>query len=267
MIRDALTYPVRRDHGLVLAVGVACFSVLLLVGPLLPGPAALLVMLLDLAAVLYFAIFFYSVMEEATAGRDRLPLWPEEVDGYALLRQAVQLLAPLILSFLPLIVLRVYWRNFGGLGETIWGAMAHFPGVGSLGAFGRDIPVMPLWAVWLSYGLAAVGFAYFPMAMLVFSFYGETAVVNVVGVARSIRRIARDYAPAVALLIALFTGLVAGIRLLDRLPELIAVPLSLCLCFYAMTAAMRVTGLLYARNKERLGWEPSKPPVPEQVAG
>ncbi len=235
MVLDALAFPLRRDNAVFLALGMALCSIPPAVAMLLPNLpyVGLMATLVECVVLCYVLVYFHSVMEASTRGDERLPMWPDEADLQNLAGQAFHVIVPFVLSFLPLIVFVVQWVFRKGTWEMTPGALA---------AAG---------------GLFAFGFLYLPMALLVFSFYGELGVVNVVAVARSIARIGRDYFVVSGLLMALFLlhGAAAGAVAAARLPSLLLIPAGSLLFFYAMLVAMRAVGRLYAQHKERLGWE------------
>jgi hypothetical protein len=233
MVWDALAYPFRRSNAAVLGVAVFFASLppaLAAVLPALPY-IGLIALILECVVLAYLLIFFQGVMEAAARGEADFPMWPEETDLASLAGRVFHLLVPLVVSFLPLIAFVVAWVFRSGT----WG--------------------MPGWALGTAAGLALVGFCYLPVALLAFSFYGETAVLNVIAVVRSIARLRRDYAVVVVLLmvLAFVHGPLAAAA--ATLPAIFAWPLAALLFVYFMAVATRAIGLLYFRNKERLGWE------------
>ena len=233
MIADALTFPLRRSNAAFVGLGTALCSLPPFVGWILPGLPymGLIAAILEGFVLCYTLIYFQSVLEASTRGEEQLPMWPDEVDVQSLAAHAFQVLIPLVISFLPLIAFVVAWVFVHGTWEV------------------------PAWACAAEIGLFALGFLYLPVALLIYSFYGELAVFNIVGAFRSISRIGGDYfAVAVLLLVLLGAHAFVSWKLL-ALPGALAVPIASFFFFYSMIAAMRAVGHLYARHRERLGWE------------
>jgi hypothetical protein len=233
VILDALTYPFRRNNLIFLATGTAFFSVPPVVAMLLPSVpyVGIIAMSIDGFVLCYALVYFQSVMVASTKADAPAPMWPEVTHWQDLVGSALHVMVPVVLSFLPLIALLVGWVFKHGTWELSSGAL------------------------WSAVALFVMGFLYLPMALLVFTFHGETAVLNVIDIARSIGRIGREYFAVSGLLLAMFTvhGFLA--ERVARLSAVPAVPLASLLTFYSVMAAMRAVGALYARHRATLGWE------------
>lgn len=247
VIRDALAYPLRRHNALILGIGVlvACLPpILYRLLPTVQGAGQyimLIGLIFECAVLCLLLVFFHSILETSTKGDERAPEWPEVADLQALAGRAFHVIIPLVVSFLPLLGFFVTRRLMGRVD-------------------------MPPGVLWLSCGLFALGLFYLPMALLVHSFYGETAVVNVVGVARSIGRTWRDYMKVVGMMLLLGAVTLFLTAEVAAFPAFLAYPVTAALQFYFLAATMRAVGLIYARNRERLGWEPQKVVGPEPSA-
>lgn len=236
LILDSVRYPFRGENRGYLAVGAALFCIPPMVYSILPSLpyVGLIGLILEGFILGYMLIFFRSVMETATRGEERLD-WPDVTDAQSMAGEVFQMFIPLVISFLPLIGLGVYWTLSGAF-KGKEGALT--PGMVAAGA-----------------GLALLGVGYLPMALLAYSFYGETAVVKFWAIGAAIARVAADYFKAVALLLALF-AVHAGVGVIAiRWPAWIFVPTLSAVLYYTMVAGMRAVGLIYHRNRERLGWE------------
>jgi|ERR1043166_5575738 hypothetical protein len=233
MVTEALAFPFRRDNAAFVALGTALCSLPPLVAWILPALpyVGLIAWIVEGFVLCYTLIYFQSVLESSTRGDERLPMWPDQVDFQSLAADAFRVLLPLMISFLPLIVFTVAWVFAHGTWE------------------------MAAWARWTSIGMFAACFLYLPIALLIYSFYGEWAVLNVVAAARSIARIGRPYFAVAALLLVLLGAHAFISSRLLLLPGVLAVPIASFLFFYVMIASMRAVGRLYANHRERLGWE------------
>lgn len=233
MLFDSLAYPFRRANAAILGVAALFACLPPIVAFLLPDLpyVGLIAGMVELVVLGYLLLFLHSVMEATTKGEDEFPGWPDVTDASSMGSEVCHVLFPLVVSFLPL------------LGYVVGWAFTH--GGDPMGS--RQVAILA--------GLGALGLVYLPMAMLVFSFYGEWAMLNLVAVGRSIVRAWRDYLTVVVFLVGLGLAhafLAAGVA---RLPAVLACPLAAGLVIYFLAVAMRAIGLLYRRNKARLGWE------------
>lgn len=233
MLRDALTFPFRGESLAFVGLGTLLCSLPPVVASLLPALPYVEVVgaIVEGLVLCYMLIYFHGVLKRTARGEEHLPMWPEEADWAALAGRAFYVLEPLLLSFLPLIAF-VVWRVFATGKWLLEGAM-----------------------LWTAGGLFVLGFLYLPIALLIFSFYGETAVLNVVGAVRSIARIGWGYFPVAGFLLGLFGAYAALAAWVVGWPLVLWVPVAAFLFFCCMIAAMRAVGLLYARHREALGWE------------
>jgi len=233
MLLDAVAYPFRRHNGMFLGLATALGSIPPLVAWVLPGVpyVGMLALLVEGLVLCYLLIYFEQVLGANTRGDPDLPMWPEESDVQGLAERVFQILIPVVLAFLPLIALVVV--NVFRTGE--WDLTGGW--------------------LWRAIGLFAVGALYLPIALLVYSFYGEWAVLNVAGGARSIARIGGNYFVVAGSLVGLLSVFLALAPQIAKLPFLLAVPIEAFVFCYAMLVSMRLVGGLYARHKDRLGWD------------
>jgi hypothetical protein len=233
MLLEAAAYPFRRQNGSFLGIATGLGSIPPLVAWLLPGLpyVGTLSTLVEGLVLCYLLLYFQQVLWASTRGDLDLPLWPEESDVQGLAERVFRILIPVILAFLPLIALVVVsvfrtgeWALKGG---WLWGAI----------------------------GLFAAGSLYLPIALLVYSFYGEWAMLNVGGGVRSIARIGGSYFLVAGSLVGLLSAYLALVPQIAKLPFLLAVPIQAFVFCYAMLVSMRLVGGLYARHQDRLGWD------------
>lgn len=230
MLLDAMRYPFRRANLPVVALGAAFACLPPIVYSLLPAlPYVGIIGLLVEAVILgYLVLFFWAVMESGTKGEADFPGWPDLTTGHDFLSRILHVVGPPVICFLPMIAFWAWAMIEGG-------------------------PWVP-WRIWTLAGLALAGFVYLPIAMLIFSYFGELAVFNVVGALRSVARMAADYSKVLLLLAVLLIANAAAGWAVVRLPPIVGVPLAALTGFLFMTIGMRAIGLLYHRNRDRLGW-------------
>jgi hypothetical protein len=237
LVLGALGYPFQKENRGFLLWGAILFTLPPLVYSLLPNLpyVGTIGLVIESGIFSYMILFAQSVLETATRQDERLE-WPELSDAQTMASEVFQIAIPVIVSFLPVIALFVYW--------TISGAFLGKP----------DHPVTALRVLSLTGGII-MGAIYLPMALLAYSFYGETAVVKFWAIFAAIARVWSDYWKVVALLVGLFFlhgGLTA---IAFRWPPPVAVPVVALVLYYTMVAGVRAIGLIYRRNRERLGWE------------
>jgi hypothetical protein len=229
---DALVFPFRKDNLLLVALGTVLSSIPPIVGRILPDLpyVSIIAWIVEGFVICYSLIYFQSVLNASARNEEKLPLWPDESDFQELAADAFRVIIPVVLAFFPLIillVLRVFtsgtWRLTG-------------------------------WAFWAAIALTAIGFAYLPIALLIYSFYGELAVLNFLGGVRSIARIGKAYFFVVVFLFVLVCSYIYLAARLAGLPPILGIPIGALLFFCVMISSMRAVGLLYASHRERLGW-------------
>lgn len=256
-------YPFSKANLPLMVVGCAFFVGIPTVVSLVPM-SVVLVLIVQLFLVAYYAVFLHSILGASMAGRAEFPAWPEEASLQELGEEIFALAGPYVVSFLPLIALRCAYANLGDLGARAWGITSLILS----GPLGYTLPQVPVWFEPLSWALSGLGLLYLPMALLVWSFYGGSSILNPVAVARSARRTGASYLAVVAGIAATFFGLWGFGRLTSRLPygwlQSLADALAL---FYALAVMMRLVGTHYFLNREKLDWEREikeslPPPVP-----
>lgn len=245
-------YPLQKDNLWILIAGVAAYFVPQLLAWAFPM-SGWVAAVLQAALVLYFALFLQSVLESSMAGKDSFPGWPEHSSALAYLESVFGILGPYVVSFLPLIVLRCVYFDFGNLGRQGFGVVSVFLS----GPIPYAVPQSPAWFDTVSWILAAAGMAYLPMALLVWSFFGGNAVLNPVIVIQNALRAAGSYALTVLLVAGSLAAWWGGMALLIvQLPMAWARSLAAGLTLvYVLCVAMRLIGLHYFLNRHVLKWE------------
>lgn len=243
---EAFAYPFRRENLGVLALGMVVFAIIPAILSFVPIVGGVLGLCLDLGIVGYYALFLRSILHASMEGRDKIPAWPEMEHPTELLEEFFSIVAPFIISFLPLIILRA--------------TIAGVPALLSLGFILRSAVPDALAGsspgiMFLSGLFLLLGWLYLPMAMLVWTYYGGNSILNPVAVLRTAWRTGPSYLLLV-LLVASLVMAAASVSLIQG--GFIASFGSSLLVFYALIVALRILGTHYQRNREKLGWERHK---------
>jgi len=242
-------YPLQKNNPSVLIAGVAAFflpQVLAWAFPISGWVAAVV------QAALYFALFLQSILESSMAGKDSFPGWPEHSSALAYLESVFGILGPYVVSFLPLIVLRCAYADFGNLGRQGFGVVSVFLS----GPIPYAVPQSPAWFEPVSWILAAAGMMYLPMGLLIWSFFAGNAVLNPVVVIQNALRAGGSYAVTVGLVSGLLVAWWGALSLLSQFPLAWARPLMGAITLvYVLCVAMRLIGLHYFLNHHLLRWE------------
>lgn len=232
MILAALSFPFRGNNPVILASGVLFASLPPVIGDLLPAlPYVGLVgaILQGLVAGLVL-LWSHEVMTSAMKGDEELPSWPAIDDLSEMVSQALHVLAPFAISFLPAIAFFVWWQ------------------------VSREGAAMTPGALLVGGAATLVGLLYLPMGLLVFSYYGEAAIFHVPLVVRSSWRAGRDYWAVVGLLAALALAFAPLSIWIGSWPRLLANPAGALAGILFLTVTMRAVGLLYRRHQADLAW-------------
>jgi len=237
LILGSLGYPFQKENRGFLLWGAILFTLPPVIYSILPSLpyVGLIAEIAESSIFCYMMIFFQSVLETATREDERLE-WPEISDAQSMTAEVLQIVIPIVVSFLPVIALFVYW--------AISGAYS-----------GKDGSFVTLHRAFVFGGAIVWGILYLPMALLAYSFYGQLAVVQFWAIFAAIGRVWADYWKVVVLLVGLFLlhgGLAAWV---SRWPLPIAAPIVALAFYYTMVAGVRAIGLIYRRNREQLGWD------------
>ncbi|MBI3855382.1 MAG: hypothetical protein HY293_06800 [Planctomycetes bacterium] len=241
---DAFAWPFRGGNPGVLVLGVAVLSL----GPLLlafvPGALGLG---LNLCIMAYYAIYLRSILHASMEGDDRFPAWPEIEHPTDLVEELFSILAPFLVAFLPLLLLRVGLSGIAALDSMGFLLRSAVPA-----AISTATPVLTI----LSAALFLFGWLYLPMAILVWTFYGGSSILNPVAVARAAWQTGGSY----LMIVVLVAGMVTAAWSVTLIPgKFITTFGASLLTFYALVVAMRLLGTHYRIHRERLGWERRAP--------
>lgn len=246
---EAFAYPVRKNNAWILAAALAAFFLPQVLAWMLPISGWVVAVIHFLLAVTV-ALFLQAILESSMAGKASFPAWPEHSSPFGYAESVIELLGPYVVSFLPLIVLRCVYADFGDLGRQGFGVLA----VCLSGPIPYAIPRTPEWVEPASWILAGAGVLYLPMALLMWSFFGGNAVLNPVLVIRNAMKAGGSY----LLTAAGLGGLVAAWRLTSiaaaGLPW-VGPLLTVLALLYFLCVAMRLVGMHYHANRDALQWE------------
>jgi hypothetical protein len=252
----AFGYPFEKSNLGVMMIGAGVFVGVPLALSFIPI-SGVLVLIVQVFLVAYYAVFLHSILRASMAGREEFPAWPDEVHGLDLAEEILALAGPYVISFLPLIVLRCLYAHWGELGRQAWGYLGFFLS----GPAPYYLPDVPPWFEPVSWGLAGLGLLYLPMALLVWSFFGGTSILNPIAVFRSAGRTGASYLLLVVLLAGLFAGFWGVDRALARVPfDGLRSLLSALALFYVLIVGMRLVGTHYLVHRSRLEWDPVPSP-------
>ena len=208
-------YPFKKNGIWLMIIGTIIFAVL--------GFAARFSLWALLFGTGYFLSYMQRIMTSSGYGEEEMPGWPDFTDFWA------DIILPMLL-----------------LAGTFFACIA--PGLGCL-LFGDDTikqAAIPLFVL---------GAFYFPMAVLAVGMTDNIFSLNPLVIIPSIVKLFVPY-----LVATLFMGVLYGVyKLSQTLIELIdlAVLSSMLvslLSLYFTTLQMRILGILYYTNKDRLGW-------------
>jgi hypothetical protein len=224
----AFLYPLRGTGWIMLIVGSVLFALVGLTVALLGGGILIPVALIGyLLAAGYLCAFMIKVIRSSGSGDQELPDWPE-LGGWweDILRPFLLILATGAFCLAP----AVAWLLIAG------------------------VPADPASVErWVPLALLARGLLYLPMAMTAVALHNAMAALNPLLVVRSILRIPLQYLVACLTLLAVEALQVALKDVFVERPVLRWAVLG-CASFYLLVVEMRILGLMYHANREKLGW-------------
>ena len=226
----AFVYPFKGDGVILLAAGTIFYAIINAASffaqfALLYG--AVVILMLTGFAMGYLISYLRSIVASSAAGKEELPNWPDFTEFYGdIMAPFLQFLGTLLVCFLPAL--------------AVWLFVA------------RDHPL----AVPARVAAILFGCVWFPMAFLAVTMFDSLAALNPLLIFLSIIRIPVQYLLTVLLLAGLLVLRSTGQGLLERL---LPIPIlgGLVVGFaglYLLTVEMRILGLLYLANADRLGW-------------
>jgi hypothetical protein len=217
MLADVLTYPLRSDGWLMIAIG-AGFSILMYIArwaPMIGGVVAIF-------AAGFFAAYYLDIINSTVNGSDDPPDWPSISDFKE------DILLPLV--------------NTLGIALISWGPLL-------LTQF-----IDKTWEAKEACEVGAFAFAviYFPMATLGYVMHGHLGGALPHRVVPAIFRALPGYL-IVIVLFTVLTSLSTVSDVISRVP-LIGIVLTAAPSLYLLMAQGRLIGLLYRSKREQIGW-------------
>ncbi|HXP62402.1 MAG TPA: FHA domain-containing protein [Dongiaceae bacterium] len=229
-LAGAFSYPFKGDGVILLAGGTVCYALLSAASffAMFGGFFGMAVIgMLTAFGAGYLIAYLRRILTCSAIGDEEMPAWPEVSEFMDdILAPCLQLLVTALACFLP--------------------ALALAPFVGP------DHPwAGPARAAAILYGCIC-----FPMAFMAVSVLDSMAAANPLLVIPSILRIPLQYLLTVLLLGSVLALRWAGDAFLQSFlpfPFLVGIVLGF-VSLYLLTVEMRILGLLYLANKDRLGW-------------
>lgn len=189
------------------------------------------VILLTIFGTGYLTAFLRRVITSTAQGEEEMPEWPEVEDFSSdVFLPFVQLIGTVVFCFAPMIGLTIY-ALVGSSEDSSW-----------LG--------------WATTATMLFGCLYFPMAFTAVAMCDSIVAVNPLVVIPSIIKVLRHYLLTLVVLAAILLvrwflhRLLATILPVPLLPTIITSLIGL----YLLVVEMRILGLLYRNNKDKLGW-------------
>ena len=230
----AFKYPFKGDGIVLMCVGTILFLVVdgaRWISKFVFIYGLIAVILLTIFGTGYLTAFLRRVITSTAQGDEEMPEWPE-IEDFAsdVFAPFMQFIGTVVFCFGPMIGLTIY-ALVGSNGDSAW-----------LG--------------WATTAAMLIGCIYFPMAFTAVAMADSIVAVNPLVVIPSIMRVLGQYlltvvVLAVILLVRWLLFRLLGIILpIPLLPTIITSLLGL----YLLVVEMRILGLLYRNNKDRLGW-------------
>jgi hypothetical protein len=239
----AFAFPFKRENRGILVFGLFVLSVGPWILGLIPLGGSMVLFVVDLALLGYYAVFLRAILQTTMEGGDHIPPWPDMDSPFGLVEDFLSLLSPFLVSFLPLILFRASLAGFDALIDSGFVLRSSMPAPLTDGC---------LWRLSLEIPLLVLGWLYLPMATLAWTFYGGWSILNPVAVAKAAWSTGASYLGVVGLTWAMVTA-AWTVRLIPG--EYLTSFGSTLLVFYALIVAIRILGIHYRLHREQLGWE------------
>jgi pSer/pThr/pTyr-binding forkhead associated (FHA) protein len=233
-IAGAFQYPFKGDGIILICVGTLLF--LLVDGARWISKFALIygfiaVILLTIFGTGYLTAYLRRVITSTAQGDEEMPEWPEIQDFSGdIFMPFMQFIGAVAFCFAPALGLTIYALT-GGAGESAW-----------LG--------------WATTASLVFGCVYFPMAFTAVAMADSVVAVNPLVVIPSIMKVLGQYLLTVVVLALILLIRWLLFRLLETILPIPLLPtiITSLLGLYLLVVEMRILGLLYRTNKDRLGW-------------
>lgn len=244
---EAFAFPFRKDHLGIVVFGLFVLTVVPAALAFIPIGGGAVSGALDLVFLAYYAVFLQSILHATMQGSDRIPPWPDFTSPLELFGNLLTIAAPFAASFLPVILVHASMAGISALSSSGYILQAAVPAVLAEGSAWHHAVVLPL---------VLLGWLYLPMAILAWSFFGGTSILNPVAVFKAAWSTGPSYL-VVAFLVWLMVTAAWAVSLIPS--RFITSFGSSLLVFYALIVGIRLVGLHYRLHRARLGWERGSP--------
>jgi FHA domain-containing protein len=233
---EVFTYPLRGNGLILLIGGTIFFGVLALLqrAPAIGLFIGAMKLLLGVISGGYMFSYLQKIIHSSAQGDDEMPAWPDFTNYWDdIIRPYLQAVALVLICFGPA------WFVGGK-------ALFEF-------ALGGEVQVVTILAF---AALSLIGLAYLPMALLAVAMADSIAGVNPLFVIPSILKVPLEYLVVCCVMAAALITQTICAALLERFIPLPVLPalLSGFVFLYFLTAEMRLLGVMYYANKDRLNW-------------
>lgn len=233
MLDQVIFYPVQDAMSAMILI---CCSLIFAVASVLASRAGVLGLAAAAAISGYAFAYLWTVVASSGVGEKRSPGWPDFTDVWELFGAFGQWVMVWVACLGPALVLLIY-------------------GVTRDGGLGVVIPIGVI-------GLALLGMAYYPMALMLAGFTHDMwQVFNFPSGYRTILRMPGDYLICLGFFLSGYLAVVvielALIYVADRMPLapwIVIMAMCRVLGTYLLIVQMRAAGLLYYSREKDLGW-------------
>ena len=237
-IKGAFSYPFKSDKGAGLIVaGVLYWMVMGMIkfAMIVPVIGWIFVLMVGFLLAGYLSAYMIKVINRCAEGEDTPPHWPG-IEGGNMSESLGLISAAGVASFLPLMGYLVF-SLFLTLSEIDVGLDADL-----------NLKADPLFWAFLVFGLF-----YYPMGLLTASIFRSLLAFNPVTIIGSILKVPGSYSIAFGVFVLIFIFGNASENILSLIPYLGPL-ISSILAFYFLMVELRILGLIYYANREKLAW-------------
>jgi len=225
----AFVYPFKGSGIFLLIAGTATLFLLMMLARVFCFVSFLILMFLG-----YLWSYYISIIASSAAGEKELPDWPDLSSFWDdILRPILLVMADGIVSLAPLIIYAVIitrWQFYSDSEPTP--------------------PLVHVFVVW--------ALLYFPMGLLAIALFDSVAALNPVLIIRTIAKIPFRYLLACVFFFLVYYVNISVKGYLAQIP-IVGIVVKTFFSLYMMMVAMRILGLIYHTNAQKIGWfEPTK---------
>lgn len=225
---EVFSYPFFGSGKYILIIGVLLFliyKILMYMASFVPIYGFIFMLLIGVFGGGYLSAFMMKIISSSADGKDEAPEWPEVTDIWSdIVHRFFLMFGTFVFSFLPYII---YFFLFSS--ESLYSVLL----------------------IWI---FIVLGSLYFPMGLIAVSQTDSISSLNPFFIIPSILKVPRDY--GIAFFILLFVILINTVaeKILVSPVPLVGSIIESFLSFYFLIIEMRILGLVYYTNRERLNW-------------